>query len=206
MGDFDFDGIFDQVVDGLVGAQISDTLKEYDINKNRPSITSLNFVPLPAGKAEEIRNIKTGLFGGGTKKKLAASIEEGRTTYAEVLVLARERRIVERSENDPKFNTYWYFYKIADLSGVTMREDVAAIDDDHVISFDYYDGNSASDTGCADKVNPEIYMHMYLLHYYLKDDQYYVLLTKEQMDDLSLLVHHAGNRWHFVEDGVGYKW
>lgn len=38
MGEFDFDGIFDQVVDGLVGAQISDTLKEYDINKNRPSI------------------------------------------------------------------------------------------------------------------------------------------------------------------------
>ena len=51
MGEFSFDSIFDQVVDGLVGDQISDTLKEYDLNKNRPSITSLNYVPLPAEKA-----------------------------------------------------------------------------------------------------------------------------------------------------------
>ena len=206
MGEFSFDSIFDQVVDGLVGDQISDTLKEYDLNKNRPSITSLNYVPLPAEKAEEIRNVKTGLFGGGVKKKLAASIEDGRTTYAEVLVLGREHRMVEKSENDPKFNTYRYFYKIADLNGVVIREDVAAIDDDHVIAFDYFDGNSASDTGCPDRVDPEIYIHMYMLHYYLKDDQYYVLLTKEQMEDMSLLIKHAGRRWHFVEDGVGYKW
>ena len=32
-----------------------------------------------------------------------------------------------------------------------------------------------------------------------------MLLTKEQFEDMPLLVKHAGTRWHFVEDGVGYE-
>ena len=47
---------------------------------------------------------------------------------------------------------------------------------------------------------------MYVLHYYLKDDQYYVALTKEEFEDLTLFVKFAGSRHHFVEDGVGYSW
>ncbi len=96
--------------------------------------------------------------------------------------------------------------KVADLNGNVIREDVSAIDDNYVITFAYNHGDSASDTGCPDKVNPGVYQHAYILHYYLKDEQFYVLITKEQFEDMPLLVKYAGTRWHFVEDGVGYKW
>ena len=38
------------------------------------------------------------------------------------------------------------------------------------------------------------------------DDEHYVLLTREQFDDLSVLVKYAGSFWHYAEDGVGYRW
>ncbi len=199
-------GIFGKAFDKLYEDQLSKALGEYNINKDRPSVTTLEFRPVPSQKAEEIRNVRTGLFGGGTKKKLAASLEEGKTTYTEVLVLAKERRVVDRDDDNPELNTLKYFYKVADLNGNVIREDVPAIEDGYDISFECNSGNSASDTGSPDKVNPEAYMHAYIMHYYLKDDQYYVLLTKEQFEDMPLLVKHAGNRWHFVEDGTGYRW
>lgn len=117
MGTFDMDDILGKAVDKIIDEQLSDAFKDYGVNKNRPSVTTLEFRPVPAKMAEEIRSVKTGLFGGGTKKQLAASIENGTTTYTEVLVLA-----------------------------------------------------------------------------------------KEQFEDMPLLVKYAGTRWHFVEDGVGYKW
>lgn len=206
MGTLDLDGIFEKAFDKLVDDQLSGAISDYNINKNRPSVTTLEFHPVPAKKAEEIRNVRTGLFGGGTKKQLAASIDEGKTTFAEVLVLAKEKRVVDRSDDHPELNTLRYFYKVADLNGDVIREDVSAIADDYVINFECNNGDSATDTGSPDKVNPEAYTHAYILHYYLKDEQFYVLLTKEQFEDMPLLVKYAGTRWHFVEDGVGYKW
>ena len=44
------------------------------------------------------------------------------------------------------------------------------------------------------------------VHYYLKDNQYYVLLTKEQFDDMKVLMDHAGYYYLHLEDGVGYRW
>ncbi len=68
-----------------------------------------------------------GLLGGGTKKILAASIEEGKITYTEVLVLAKEKRVVDRDDDNPELNTLKYFYKVADLNGNVIREDVPAL-------------------------------------------------------------------------------
>ncbi len=75
MGTFDLDGIFEKAFDKLVDDLLSGAIGDYNINKNRPSVTTLEFRPVPAKKAEEIRNVKTGLLGGGTKKQLAASID-----------------------------------------------------------------------------------------------------------------------------------
>ena len=68
------------------------------------------------------------------------------------------------------------------------------------------DGDSASDTGCADKVDPGKYLHMFLLRYYLKDELYFVLLTRDQFENPAPLVKHAGSFWHRTEDGTGYRW
>ena len=74
------------------------------------------------------------------------------------------------------------------------------------VTFEYNNGDSASETGKADKVNPDGYLHMFLVRYFLKDDEHYVLLTRDQFEDLSFLVKHAGSFWHYAEDGVAYKW
>lgn len=203
MGDFD-DNFF-KIADGLLGGEFTKNMADYNVNQKRPSITTLSFSSVPESKVEEIKNVKTGLFSGGNKKKLMASILEGRTTYAEVLILAREDRIVDRSE-DPRNNRHKFFYKVADIRGNVIREDVPGPDDRYAVTLELNGGNSASETGCADKVDPSGYMHAYVIHYYLKDDQYYVLLTKEQWEDMSIFVNNAGASWHFVEDGVGYKW
>ena len=55
-------------------------------------------------------------------------------------------------------------------------------------------------------VDPGSYRHMYLVCYYLGDDQHFVLLSKEQLDDMTLLMNNAGSRFLYTEDGVGYRW
>ncbi len=196
---------FNEIENGMV-KEMDGYLKEYEINRKRPSIETLPFQPLPRSKAEDLKKAKVGLFGGGTRKKLIAGIEEGRTCYAEVLVIARANKIVDRSEVDPRNNIWRYHYKVADLNGVVMNEDVTMMDERYDISFKYNSGDSASETDCSDVVDPSAYQHMFILYYYLKDDQYCVLITKEQMEDLSVLVKWAGDRFHFTNDGVGYWW
>ena len=95
---------------------------------------------------------------------------------------------------------------MADLNGNVIREDVPMIDDKYSIALEYNNGDSASQTGCADVVDPGSYRHMYLVCYYLGDDQHFVLLTKEQLEDMTLLMNNAGSRFLYTEDGVGYRW
>lgn len=208
MGLFDIEGGFKMLENSMM-EEFASAMEEYQENQKYPSITTLPFIPVPLTKAEELRKTKKGFFGwglfGGDKEAFIASIEEGRTTYAEVLVLARKYRIVEWAD-DPVNNTYEYYYRVADLKGNVMREDVPVIDDQYAVRLAYNSGNSSSDTGCAEVVDPSGYPHMFIVHYYLKDDQYYVLLTKEQFDDMKVLMDHAGYYYLHLEDGVGYRW
>jgi hypothetical protein len=201
---------FDEMFAQVKGA----AMKAYEENQKYQSVTSLTFKPVPAERAKALKAANTGLFGlgflgglfGRDKAKFIESIEQGRTVYTEVLVLAREHRVVDRSENDPEAVLYQYYYKVADLNGNVIREDVPMIDDKYSIALEYNNGDSASQTGCADVVDPGSYRHMYLVCYYLGDDQHFVLLSKEQLDDMTLLMNNAGSRFLYTEDGVGYRW
>ncbi len=206
MGSFSLNDTLSNMFNEYVDGAITNALKEYEYNQRYPSVTSLKLTALPAEKVGELEKIKTGLFGRGTKKQFIKSVEDGSAGYAEVVVLARCHRVVDRSERDPNFCTYKYFYKIADIEGNVIREDVPMIDDKYALSLELNGGNSSSETGNADKVDPAEYEHMYLLRYYIKDNQHYVLLTKDQFDDMSALVNNADNNYLFTEDGVGYKW
>lgn len=211
-----FDGL-DNIVNNMYSqveadmmSQVAVLLKEAQINQKRPSITSLPFAPVPVKNVENIKKTNTGffglkLFGGGKKDQFVASVESGRTTYAKVLVLAGNRRVVNEPD-DPVNNVYKSFYKLADLNGTVIREDVPEIDDEYNLALPYNVGNSEGATGSADVVDPKAYLHAIVVHYYLKDEQFYVLLTKEQFDDMTALGNNLGNYWHFAEDGVGYKW
>ena len=206
METFSLNNMLSDMFDEFVEGAISNALKEYEYNQRYPSVTSLNFVQLPSEKANELMGVKTGLFGRGTKKEFIKSVEDGSATYTEVVALARTYRVVDRSVRDSRFCTYKYFYKVADTEGNVIREDVPMIDDKYALTLELNGGNSSSATGNADKVDPNEYEHMYLLHYYIKDNQHYVLLTKEQFDDMSALVNNADSNYLFVEDGVGYEW
>lgn len=94
------------------------------------------------------------------------------------------------------------------MSGRVLRYDVPMLSDECSIVFRYNDGDSASETGCADVVNPAEYQHMFLLNYFLGDDEYDVLLTKGQFDTFEELVKNEplGGYYHYLNDGVGYKW
>ncbi len=206
MDTFCMDGIFGKMVDNMFGDEIRGALKEAEENKDRPGVTTLSFVPIPSSRAEEIKKAKVGLFDIFKKKNLINSIEEGRTTYSEVLVLARCYKVIDRDEEDPRFSTYKYYYKIADPDGNVICEDVPVLDDEYAVSFELNNGDSASDTGCPDKVDPAGYEHMILINYYLKDSPYYVLVSKEQFNDLSVLARYAGCLYHYTREGVGYRW
>jgi hypothetical protein len=82
------------------------------------------------------------------------------------------------------------------------------LDDMHSFNFQYDDGDSASDTGCADVVDPSNYQHLFLLQYYIEDDQNFVLLTKEQLENLDEFVKQAPlfGYNHATSDGIGFKW
>ncbi len=205
-------GIFDNINQAAMG-MMSEGMKEYEIDQKRPDITSLPYKPIPAEQIEAVKKSKAGLFKGGFKKKLIASMEDGRTKYAEVLVLARFNKIVRSSdefEHDPdrRSSIYCMYYKIADLTGRVIRYDVPMLDDDHFVVFNYNTGDSASETGNQDTVDPGIYQHMILLQYYLNDDQNFVLLTKEDFEHLNIMIDNLkfGGYYHILGDGVGHKW
>ena len=187
------------IFDELAGGMFSSLLEQAEKNQQYPSIASLHFTPVPAEKAEGLKQVKVGLFGGGTKKKFIAAIEEGRTTYAEVLALARESVIVRRAK-DPRDHLREIYYKVAALDGTVLRESVPAIDKEHAVEL------AVGDTGCANFVDPGNYPHMFIVNYYLKDDMHIVLLSKEQFDDMAPLMIHAGSFYHHTETGAGYKW
>lgn len=202
--------VFNQMESEMM-ADFNNDLADYNINKNRPSITALPFRSVPVKNIESLKKANTGffglkLFGAGRKDQFIASVEKGKTTCTEVLVLAGSSRIVDRSEEVPGNVTYKPFYKVADLNGVVIREDVPVLDDNYVLTLTYSTESAAKGTGCADTVDPNGYLHAYVLHYYLKDDQFYVLLSKEQFEDMALIGDDLGHYWHFVEDGVGYTW
>ena len=101
-----FDEMFAQVQ--------GEAMKAYEENQKYRSVTSLTFKPVPAEKAKALKAANTGLFGlgflgglfGRDKAKFIESIEQGRTVYTEVLVLAREHKVVDRSENNPEAVLY----------------------------------------------------------------------------------------------------
>ncbi len=189
-------------------AALSEGLKEYEKDQTRPCITKLPYKPIPALTVENIKNTRMGLFKGGFKKKLLSSIEDGRTKYTEVLLLARAEKLLGTHHTDYRENQYRMFYKIADLDGNVVRYDVQMVVGVQSFDFPYINGDSASDTGCADVVDPNGYQHMILLQYYIEDDQNFVLMTKEQFETLSDFLKNVPmfGYNHATGDGVGFKW
>ncbi len=154
MGTISLGETLTNLFDGYVEGMLSNAIKEYEYNQRYPSVTSLNYVRIPEEKANELMGVKTGFFGRNTKKEFIKSVEDGSATYAEVIALARTHRVVDRSVTDSRLCTYKYFYKIADTEGNVIREDVPMIDDKYSISLEINGGDSSSDTGNADKVDP----------------------------------------------------
>ena len=193
-----FDSRFEKF-DEMTESLLDGAMKKYEENQKYPSLYSYPFTPVPSIRANELKAVRMGLFGGSTKKAFIAAIENGKTAYLEVLVLSQVSRVVRRGEN-PRFNTRKYFYKVADLAGNVIREDVPIIDDESVFEL------PAVETGCADVVEPALYPHAFIVNYYLMDDSHYVLLSEKQFDNLAALMKHAGSFYHRPEDGVGYQW
>ncbi|WP_029320135.1 hypothetical protein [Butyrivibrio sp. AE3004] len=202
-----FDGMFESVAGEAFGA-LGEGMKEYEKDQKRPSVTTLPFKPVPKETVEALKAVKTGLFKGSFKKKLLASIEDGRTKYAEVLLLSSANKVIRSDEDDPRLNTYCIFYKVADLNGRVLCGDIPMIDDAHSIEITYNNVDFASDKGCPDVVDPNGYQHVFLLEYFLGDDEYDVLLTSEQFADLKELVkcEPFGGYYHFMGDGTGHRW
>ncbi len=199
------DLLFGNAIENMKG-EVAGALAEYEVNKKRPSITSLEYTKVPIEKIEELKNTKVGFLKNGFKKKLIKAIADGQVEYAEVLAVARTNKIIDRSEN-PRNNTYVYYYKIADLNGRVIQHDLPMIDDYYSISLDYNENEPIEKIGDVDVVNPSNYQHMYVFHYCFDDDNNYVLLTKEQLNNLGILASRVplGGFYHILGDGVGYN-
>ncbi len=119
-----------------------------------------------------------------------ACVDEGRAEYTEAMVISQEQRCVEERENiflsgsDDNIDRYYrYYVKIADLNGTVYRELVLTTKKDLVKAW-----NKNVDWLQAE--NPDVvtntdYPRVYVLHYYLGEEEFYLALDKAEFNNIA---------------------
>ena len=179
-------------------------------NTERPGIDTLVFSPLPTALASVLENEKGSLFGKGDRKKFIECIREGRATYAKVLGVA-ESSFEMRNGTDNTRTAH--FAKIATPDGVVLKESI------HVFRDNFLDINTSEEDEDAwmnedyvppvcnsDTVSTDNRRQLYLLHYYLGNDEQYMIVTEEEFNNPSLLLNELNFPYNCLGDGSGFVW
>ena len=155
-----------------------------EADKRRPSIKDLEFKAIDPSVANDPR------YKGYNKKTCADDfldcIRSGRAGYAEVAVVTTCDVLVD-TEYKVFSEDYEYIYrlyaKVADLSGTVYRETVMTAKDSDKSFWPHRfwdEGYNNPDTVQASQLG-----RAYILHYYIQNNEYYLLVDPGEFKDLS---------------------
>ncbi|MCR5717372.1 MAG: hypothetical protein K6G23_11035 [Lachnospiraceae bacterium] len=174
--------------------------QEREANEKRPSVALMEFTPIPAEIADTLADAKAGFLGGGDKKKFIACIREGKAEYAEVAVVQFRQKTVEYREDDTDKTNF--YVKVANMDGTVLKEDVAVAE----YPAGYVEHSNAPMTQSADVIDPSLYKHMFVIHYYLGKKEYFLAIKPSEFKDLSKIVKFVDYHYECLSEGTGYDW
>ena len=163
-------------------------------DKGRPSIRDLDFKVIDPSKAND-PSYK------GYNKKIGVDdfldcIRSGRAGYAEVAVVTTCEVLVDVENDafsDDYENIYRLYAKVADLSGTVYREIVMTNKDRKinrsVWPFNYWNEEYTN----SDTVQASSLGRAFILHYYIQNNEYFLLVDPGEFKDLSKVFYRLKN-------------
>lgn len=165
--------------------------RSFDLKENgeratdptRPSIESLPFTKLDPSAADdpELQNVR--VKDEQDKAKFIECIRQGRAEFSEVMVVDSADISVEMSRDHLKQeNQYIYrrYVKVADLSGRVRKDMVACLKD--IDLKGWYNGKFWEQAQNPEVVSGPEYKHIFILHYFLGEKEYYMAMEKEALE------------------------
>lgn len=194
-------GFFDKIKANLEEAKRRDQLHNQmmrdsrEADSRRPGIRDLDFKVLDPAIGSDPRYTNSGYIKKIGVDDFLACIRSGKAEYAEVVVVTTHEIIVDsdysvlREETDYIYRIY---AKVADLNGVVHRETVITAKEKIIPEWpsNWWDEQYKN----PDVVDPSGLAHAYILHYYIQNTEYFLLVEPDEFNDLSKVFLRLKNR------------
>jgi len=187
-------GFFDKIRANLEEAnrrgqlinEMKKTSREADLN--RPGIAGLDFKVLDPSIGNDPRYTNSGYIQKLGVDDFLECIRSGRAQYAEVAVVSTRSFIIATEHNtftDEYKTTERVYAKVADMNGTVYRETVMTAKNSGESEWpaNFWDENYKN----PDTVSVSELQHAYVLHYYIRGTEYYLLADPNEFNDLSKL-------------------
>ncbi len=160
--------------------------RERETDPTRPSIESLPFTKLDPSAAEdpELQNVR--VKNEAAKQQFIDCIRQGRAEYSEVMVVDSTEISVDSTRDHFREETiyiYCRYIKVADLNGTVRKDMVASLNG--IDLENWYCGKFWEQAENPEVVSGPEFKHIFILHYYLGEKEYYMALEKEELEHLS---------------------
>ena len=165
---------------------------EYERDISRPGIATLPFVTLDPklGEESEMNNITekyTIRHFGKDIEQFLKCVKEGKAEIAEAVVVYETRKVIHYGREEKReADTERYYYKIADLNGTVYRENIVSSNNDREAKFEKQ--LTWEEAENPDVVNVNDYPHVFVLHYYLENEEYYMAVDEEVLHHFSKII------------------
>ena len=165
-------------------------MQERERDSRRPSITNLRFVTLNPAIADSPNLVKLKVKDKKAKEMFLDCIRSGRASFAEVLAI--DSTLIKIDEDHSGFDSDYIelifrcYVKVADLNGTVYKEIVLSSKDNQPVDWDRNIPWQKAEN--PDVVKVADYPHVYILHYYLGDKQYYMLVDNAEFNNLALIL------------------
>ncbi len=164
---------------------------EYEKDLNRPSIANLPFTTLDPklGEESEMNNITvkyTIKHYGKDIEQFLKCVKEGKAEIAEVVVLFENRKTIHYAQKEREADTVRFYYKIADLNGTVYKENIVSSNDEREAKFET--PLKPEEAENPDPVDVNNYPHVFVLHYFLEDEEYYMAVDEEVLHHFSKII------------------
>lgn len=164
---------------------------ECERDLKRPGIATLPFTTLDSklGEESELNNITNSYtikHYGKDAEQFLKCVKDGKAEIAEVVVVFEYRQTIHHGRNEREADTERYFYKIADLNGTVYKELIVSSNDEHGAKFEKT--LTLDEATNPDVVDINNYPHVFVLHYFLENEEYYMAVDEEILHQFSKIL------------------
>lgn len=164
---------------------------EFERDSKRPAIAELPFTTLDPklGEESEMNDIKLSLsmkqYGKDIEQFLKC-VKDGKAEIAEAVVVFEKRETIAYGHNDREADTERFYYKIADLNGTVYKDIIVSSNDEREAKFEKT--LTMDEATNPDVVDVNKYPHVFVLHYFLENEEYYMAVDEEVLHHFSKLI------------------